>query len=271
MRIRHVKGNGLYATHTVELPEFSQGWHIKARPSNESASLREEVLRTRWARQELPVSEHAVYLRLPGVGLLITKTIEGIPSFKFVDILSPQTIINSIFKAVEVLRGAQIEDFPYQAPHWTQEQAILQGLQKVAHSRERHKALHPDFAQRSVGELRDIAERGPGKYERKLSHGDLCMPNVLLDANGSFAGFVDLGALHVGDARLDIAILSWSAEAIMSSKWSTNLLSRHGMEADDQGVLYNRLIYDLSLDRPDPWAWTQSQKLIEQRARLSAE
>jgi len=270
MNVHRVKGKALYATHSVELPEFGQGWHVKLRPGNESAPLREEALRTKWANNKLPVPEHAAYMRLPGVGLLIAKTIDGTPSFRFVDVLPPQTIINSISKAIEAIHGVRVENFPYQAPRWTQEQTILQGLQKVVHSRERHKALHPDFAQRTVGELRDIAERGPGEYKRMLSHGDLCMPNVLLHPDGSLAGFVDLGALHAGDPRLDIAILSWSTEAIMGYKWSDDLLSRHGMRTDDQAVLYNRLIYDLGLERPDPWAWTQSQRLIDQRAKLSA-
>ncbi len=43
------------------------------------------------------------------------------------------------------------------------------------------------------------------EYEPVLSHGDFCLPNILIDDN-KISGFIDLGAAGVGDKWRDIAL-----------------------------------------------------------------
>lgn len=269
MKIERAKGHGLYATLSVEAPALLQNWHVKLRPSSDSTKLTDEAERTRWARGRLPVPERAYAGSLPGVVMLITKTLEGTPSHKYINTLEPRTIIAGISSAIRAMQRIDTADFPFDPPHWSTHQAAEASIDKLATNPTKHRELHPDFAGRTLSELKDIIDAGPGDTEKALSHGDLCMPNVLLDDKGSMTGIVDLGGLHVGNSHLDPAIMSLTVQANMGDKWAGELLDLHGATANDQGILYSRLTYDLGLERPDPWAWTQTPQLAAQRERLS--
>ncbi len=53
--------------------------------------------------------------------------------------------------------------------------------------------------------LLDWLERNRPGYEPALSHGDLCLPNILID-NGRISGLIDLGDTGIGDRWRDIAL-----------------------------------------------------------------
>jgi aminoglycoside phosphotransferase len=253
----------------VELPGTDSGWHVKLRPSGEHQSLSEEAERIIWAQKRIPTIEKARAIRLPGISALVTKTIEGLPSHKYIDTLQPERIIAGVDSAIALMQRADTDAFPFPAPAWTTEQGIAGNIRRLTDEKAKHRGLHPDFAARTKQELIDILEAGPGADEKVLTHGDLCMPNVLLGNTGDVTGIVDLGGLHIGNRKQDLAIMSWTVEANMGSRWSDQLLAANSTSFDNPGILYQRLIYDLGLKRPDPWAWTQSPQLIEQRERLS--
>ena len=89
-----------------------------------------------------------------------------------------------------------------------------------------------------------------------------------MSQEGSFVGLIDLGALHVGDPTLDTALLSWCINDNLGPKWADYFLSLYNIDSKDPRILYYRLAYDLSLNFPDPWAWTMSPKLVQRRANL---
>lgn len=270
MNIKRAKGHGRYATIAVDMPELSRGWHIKLRPGEYQARQTDEASRTRWAHEHLPAPNHARAIRLPGFSMLITRTLEGRPSHKYIEVLPPTAILSGLASAIKLMRSTEATDFPFTPPHWTTEQGIEENFKRLSTSKTKHRELHPDFAGRTRQELHDIVSSGPASSEKTLTHGDLCMPNVLLDGRAALTGIVDLGGLHVGDPDFDLAIMSWTVQANMGDKWANHLLDMHGTTANDQGILYNRLAYDLGLERPDPWAWTQTAQLSEQRERLAA-
>jgi aminoglycoside phosphotransferase len=201
--------------------------------------------------------------------MLITKTLEGAPSHKYIGVLEPTAILSGVTSAIGVMRKIDTSDFSFAAPRWSTEQGIADNLKRLETSKTKHRELHLDFAGRTYQELQDIIDRGSGADKKVLAHGDLCMPNVLLSGRAALAGIVDLGGLHVGDDKLDLAIMSWTVQANMGDKWANHLLETHETTADDHGILYNRLAYDLGLERPDPWAWTQTPQLVEQREILA--
>lgn len=258
----------MYATLAIELPDRT-GWHIKLRPGEDGPRQSDEAARTRWVRDRLPSPRQARAVRLPGISMLVTKTLEGTPSHKYIGLLEPTAILFGVTTAIGAMRETDTRGFPFAAPRWTTEQGIADNLKRLETSKTKHRELHPDFAGRTYRELQDIVDGGSGGDKKVLTHGDLCMPNVLLSGRAALTGIVDLGGLHVGNGKLDLAIMSWTVQANMGDKWANRLLETYETTADDQGILYNRLAYDLGLERPDPWTWTQTPQLAKQRERLA--
>jgi kanamycin kinase len=65
-----------------------------------------------------------------------------------------------------------------------------------------------------------------------VCHGDACSPNTLLDADGRWAGHVDLGDLGVADRWADLAIATWSTEWNYGPGWDGVLLAAYGVAPD---------------------------------------
>ena len=58
-------------------------------------------------------------------------------------------------------------------------------------------------------------------------HGDLCLPNIYVDDNNNFAGFIDLDNSGVGDKWYDYSWLLWSLEYnLKTKKYNKVLLDR---------------------------------------------
>ena len=64
-------------------------------------------------------------------------------------------------------------------------------------------------------------------------HGDLCLPNIYVDKDNRFIGFIDLDNSGLGDRWYDIAWILWSLEYNLSTdKYNEALLSEIGVVFD---------------------------------------
>ena len=69
-------------------------------------------------------------------------------------------------------------------------------------------------------------------------HGDLCLPNILVDDNDDFIGFVDLSNSGKGDKQYDYCWLLWSFEYNLKTKqYSDLLLKELNVEIDASDYL----------------------------------
>lgn len=58
-------------------------------------------------------------------------------------------------------------------------------------------------------------------------HGDLCLPNIYVDDNNNFAGFIDLDNSGLGDKWYDYSWLLWSLEYnLKTKKYNKSLLDK---------------------------------------------
>ncbi len=65
-------------------------------------------------------------------------------------------------------------------------------------------------------------------------HGDLCLPNIIVDENNEIAGFIDLSDSGLGDRWYDIAWLIWSFEYnLKTDKYTSLLLKELDIEFDE--------------------------------------
>jgi kanamycin kinase len=79
-----------------------------------------------------------------------------------------------------------------------------------------------------------------------VCHGDACAPNTLLDASGSWAAHVDLGALGVADRWADLAVGAWSTTINYGPGWEPAYYSAYGVTPDPERIAFYRRLGGVS-------------------------
>lgn len=72
-------------------------------------------------------------------------------------------------------------------------------------------------------------------------HGDLCLPNILINEHDEIAGFIDLDNSGLGDPWYDYAWVLWSLEYnLKTNEYNKKMLNYLGIEFDEEK--YNQYI-----------------------------
>ena len=82
----------------------------------------------------------------------------------------------------------------------------------------------------------DCPFNSPDSIGNDFVHGDLCLPNILVDDNDHFIGFIDLSSCGKGDKQYDYCWLLWSFEYNLKTKQYSELLLKElsvEINADD--------------------------------------
>lgn len=85
-----------------------------------------------------------------------------------------------------------------------------------------------------------VAAPAPSE-DRQFTHGDFCLPNVLLveDGAGGFrvSGFVDCGNSGVADPYQDLALCARSVAGNLGEQWVPTLFAKYGLPSVDEDKL----------------------------------
>ena len=87
----------------------------------------------------------------------------------------------------------------------------------------------------------ELLSAAPPSEERRFTHGDYCLPNVLLvdDGAGGFrvSGFVDCGNAGAADPYQDLALCARSVAQNFGAELVPTLFARYGLERVDEAKL----------------------------------
>jgi aminoglycoside phosphotransferase len=81
----------------------------------------------------------------------------------------------------------------------------------------------------------------PTKEDLVFTHGDYCVPNVIIN-NGFLSGFVDLGGASIADRFQDIALLTRSVCYNFGKRWEKSVFEIYGVEPDWKKIHFYRLL-----------------------------
>lgn len=82
----------------------------------------------------------------------------------------------------------------------------------------------------------EVVKIKPNKYDLVFSHGDYCLPNILVEER-SLSGFVDWSWGGINDRYFDFAAVIWSIGYNYGEEWVNYFLEDYGIENID----WNRL------------------------------
>lgn len=79
-----------------------------------------------------------------------------------------------------------------------------------------------------------------------VCHGDACVPNTLVDANGSWVAHVDLGRLGRADRWADLAVASMSLGWNFGEGFETAFFDAYGIDRDELRIRFYRDLWNQS-------------------------
>lgn len=88
-----------------------------------------------------------------------------------------------------------------------------------------------------------FVDRAPG-LDPVVCHGDACNPNFVLDEDGAFSGYVDLGNLGVADRWADLAPALMSLGWNYGPGWEQTFLDAYGIEPDAAKQAYYTALWN---------------------------
>jgi len=91
-----------------------------------------------------------------------------------------------------------------------------------------------------------LAADAPAERDLVVGHGDLCAPNLLLGADGTVTGFVDLGRLGVADRAADLGCHVWSLGFNSLGAVVEEFLVAYGDGVDRDAVRWYEEFYPLA-------------------------
>ncbi|WP_330174103.1 APH(3'') family aminoglycoside O-phosphotransferase [Streptomyces sp. NBC_01498] len=230
--------------------------YAKCVPASDADELRGERDRITWlGEQSLPGPEVLDWHSGDAGACLVTSAVVGVPA----DQVSPEELWAAwerIGDTVRRLHEVPVSRCPFRRG--------LDSMVAVARDVVARDAVNPEFLpveqqHTPAGELlARLVPQVPRRREQEAAdtvvcHGDLCLPNIILDPGTlDVSGFIDLGRLGPADRHADLALLlanareTWPDENRARTAY-TALATRYGVALD-----HERLSFYLHLD---PLTW----------------
>lgn len=173
-----------------------------------STKTKQEAGLLTWLSGRLPAPKCLFYSEEDGQSLLLMSRISGQMSCEEEFMSDPERLVSALAEALRLLWSTDISGCP--------ENNGLEG--KLAAAASAVEAGNVDVSTAEEGTF------GPGGFaspealllwlesnrptdDPVFSHGDLCLPNIMLDSEGRLSGFIDLGDCGVCHRWYDIAVL----------------------------------------------------------------
>ena len=207
------------------------------------ADVAREADRLQWfAHHGIPVPE-VVDL---GADWLATTALPGRPAHELWRAADRIRVVDAIADLTKQLHALPVDDCPFDA---TLAVTVPAALANARAGRVDLNDLDSDRAGWSTAQL-VVALRTAVRPDEDLvvGHGDLCLPNVLIDPNTLRAtGFVDVGRAGRADRYNDLAIITRSLgmdgrNSQFGPRAADRFLERYGAPRDDERFAFYRLL-----------------------------
>ncbi len=196
---------------------------IKYGPRHEETSMAAEAERLSWATRYTSVPAVLEQGQTDADEWLVTAAIAGLSAVAPRWIADPARAVDAVGRGLRLFHDAlPVEGCPFD---WSVPSRIENAARRgVTVPRELH---HPPEVDVLV-----------------VAHGDACVPNTLLDAEGAPLAHVDLGALGVADRWADIAVASMSTEWNYGPGFDDALIAAYGVAPDRDRLAYYRALWN---------------------------
>ncbi|MHA1690975.1 MAG: APH(3') family aminoglycoside O-phosphotransferase [Candidatus Heimdallarchaeaceae archaeon] len=196
----------------------------------------------KWFKDKIPVPEVIYQSKNSDNEFLLLTEIPGKVSYEVFSKSDIETNLILLANGLQSIHAIPIGDCPNQIDIVEMiqhaKERLEQGLinSKNFDVRWKHKTPHDLF--------KDVLRLKPKKIDSVVTHGDYCLPNVMIN-DQKLSGFVDLGCAGINDRYYDLAAVSWSISYNFGSKWLPFFFENYGInydEVDRERMLFYQML-----------------------------
>lgn len=181
----------------------------------------------KWLECRLPVSKVKAYKIIDKKEYLLTNFIDGEPSFQYGHKNNQKSIGIILGESLRKIHDLEINSYPFKINH---EKKIERLLEKIKKDLIKKQTLEYYFTSLDKNEiLVYIKSLIPSKWDLVFSHGDYCLPNILIK-DDKLSGFIDLGDCGIADRNFDLYYGLWSLKYNNLDQYSDDFLNSYGKD-----------------------------------------
>ncbi|WP_188964655.1 APH(3') family aminoglycoside O-phosphotransferase [Deinococcus aquiradiocola] len=203
--------------------------------------LQAEALRLRWLAARLPVPDVLGYEVTPDAEFLAMERLRGVPLHHPDALVHPERVTGLLARALRELHALPVRDCPFNA-------SLVPTLHAARARVEAGLVDAEDFDPEREGRtpaslLRELLLTRPAREDLVVTHGDPCLPNLILDGE-YLSGFIDVGRLGIADRHADLALAHRSLGRNLSPQWAERFLDLYGRTLVDPARLQYYALLD---------------------------
>ena len=206
--------------------------------STAAEDLRREADRLRWIDGRLSVPD-VLFFEDGDVTFLVLAEVPGSPAHVWIDALGPTAVLAMLAESLREIHELPIEDCPFDG---LLDLEIQQAERRLSDGLV-DEAQFVDAVGRAPGQtLEWLRERQHLVTDIVFTHGDFCMPNVMVDG-GRVSGVLDWGVAGLADRHRDFMSIEVTLRRNLGLEWVSRFYEMYGeMEVDEERVqLYSVL------------------------------
>jgi aminoglycoside 3'-phosphotransferase-2 len=199
--------------------------------------LAAEMARLNWLAGRAPVPKVIAFERGATETYLLTGALKGVAAH---EAASPGNCVDAVAAGLRRLHRLDIAACPFDA-----RLAVTIELARgnALAGRVDESDFDPSRAGRGALELlADVEATRPADEDLVVTHGDYCLPNVILSAGGGVAGFVDLGRAGVADRYQDLALAARSIAYNFGDAHVAAFFAAYGIDPDPRRIAFYQLL-----------------------------
>ncbi len=219
-------------------------FYLKINPVDPWDGLKTEAEALSWLRTYLPAPEVVYYERVEGIDYLLIRELTGSPASADEWKANPKRLAETLALSMRALHSLELAACPF-------DQRTDTKLREVADFVQRGLVDADDFDGENQGLtpehiLEQLYADQPAEEDLVVTHGDFCLPNLILN-DWQLSGFIDVGALGVGDRYQDLALcLRDLADELDTDRYHAVFLAAYGLATvDTEKLRYFRLLDEL--------------------------
>ncbi len=224
--------SGHYVYH-LKNNDDADNLYLKIAYINHPDSLQREKDVLEWLSGKIPVPKVRYYKKHNSYEYLLLSEIKGEGSHHHTYNNDIKSVVDLLGKGMKIIHNVSIEGCPFDRRI---EETIKEAEKRVSLGLVDEDEFLIKYSGITVGKLFDLLlSRMPAirdKQENVFTHGDYCLPNIIINESG-ISGFIDWGRAGVSDPYQDIALAIRSLRFNWGDEFVKSMIRAYGIEELD--------------------------------------